>query len=185
MALMEQPLTIVFGGLLLAGMLFGGLIQTGKKWLLYAGIGVLLLTVGLLFLERSTITPREAVKATLYVIADDLERNDITSVLGHVSDAKMDIKGDAKKYLGYLDVIEVKIKNNLKIEIFDTGSGQIAEARFNVVFRGRAKGTMYRDFLDENRPIPQHFMVRFRLEDDGRWRVRDYERNDPRAGIGQ
>lgn len=181
MALMEQPLTIVFGGLLLAAMLIGGLIQTGKKWLLYAVVGVLVLTAGLLMLERSTITPREAVKATLHVIARDLERNDVEAIVQHISAGKTELRDEARRRLGSIEIVEVKIKRNLKVDVTSARGMDVAETSFNAVIR--LKDSRYADFLNEDRPNAMFFRVWFKLE-DGRWRIRKYETDDPRAGIG-
>ena len=179
MALMEQPLLIGFVGLTIVTVLVGSLIQTGKKPLLYASIAVLLLTVGLLALERATVTPREHVKATLHVIAGDLERNDVMAVVDHVSKDREELRREAERVLKLIEIEDVNIKKNLKVQLYEERGIQYAEARFNAVIRATVKRS--EDY--GTRPYPQFFVVRFRNE-DGKWRVRDYERDDPRAGIG-
>ena len=179
MNLMEQPLLIVFGGATLITILIGGFIQTGKRPILYGAAAVLLLTIGLIGLERTTITPREAVRATLFVIANDLERNDVDAVIRHVSPGRPELIEQAEKYMGLVKISDVDIKRNLRIEIFADKGMEIAEAKFNVVFKGKDKN----GFLDEKRPIPRFFTVRFKNE-DGAWRVRNYEMGDPREGLG-
>jgi len=181
MALMEQPLTIVITGGFLVIALVGGLLQTGRRSLLYAAVGVAVLTVGLLILERTTITPREQVKATLHVIAHDLEQNNVNAILQHISKDCVDLQRDAKAKMRLVEIVNVDIKNNLKVELYSDRGIDYAESRFNCVIRykilrGIAGG-------DDVRPFPQFFVVRFRQE-DGHWRVRDYEMQDPRSGIG-
>lgn len=181
MAIMEQPLTIVITGVFLVIALVGGLLQTGRRSLLYAAVGVALLTVGLLMLERTVVTPREQVKATLNVIAHDLEQNDVNAILTHISKDRVDLQRDAKTKMSLVEIVDVDIKNNLKVELYSDRGIEYAECRFNCmirfkILRGIASG-------EDVRPFPQHFVVRFRQE-DGRWRVRDYEMQDPRVGIG-
>ena len=183
MAIMEQPLTIAFVGLLITGALFGGLIQTGRKSLLYAAIGALAITALMLVIERTTLTPREAVRATLHVIAEDLERNDVDAVVAHVSTGRQELQDEARRRLDQVEVVDVNIKRNLKVDVVSAKGMDVAEATFNCVFRLKPRASRFQDFLDENRPIPQFFKVRFKLE-DGNWRVRDYEMSDPRNGIG-
>ena len=183
MALMEQPLTIIFGGLLIVAALAGGLIQTGKKGFLYGTIVAVVLAVSLLVLERTTITPREAVKATLHVIANDLERNDVEAVVRHISKGRVELQEEARERLEQVEVVEVKIKKNLKVDVVSQRGMEIAEAKFNCTLRLKPRESRLQGFLDQKRPIPQFFKVRFKQE-DGSWRVRDYEMSDPRAGLG-
>ena len=183
MAIMEQPLTIVFVGLLVTAGLFGGLIQTGRKSLLYGTIAAVVITALLLVIERTTLTPREAVMATLHLIAEDLERNDVEAVVAHVSDGRSELQDEARLRLEQVEVVDVNIKRNLKVDVSSGKGMDVAEARFNCVLRLKPRDSRYQNFLDDNRPIPQFFKVRFKLE-DGEWRVRGYEMSDPRNGIG-
>jgi hypothetical protein len=159
--------------------LLAGLIQTGKKILLFAAIGVILLTIGLLLLERAAITQREAVTATLHVIASDLERNNVDAILDHVSEGRPKLRADVKQKMGLVEIINVDIKRNLKVEVSNERGMDIAEAQFNAVIRLRP----LRGLSDEIRPAARFSTVRFKLE-DGKWRIRDYEMSDPRRGIG-
>jgi len=179
MWLMDQPLMIVFGGVVLSAALLGGLFQTGKKSLGYATICVSLLTIAMLGLERVTVTPREAVIATLHIIAHELEQNDVAALVNHISEGRPKLRAEAEQKMGFVEIIDVDIKRNLKVVVLNERGMDIAEARFNAVIRLRP----LRGFSDEMRPVPRFFVVRFKKE-DGKWRVRDYEMADPRQGIG-
>lgn len=179
MWLMEQPYTIVLGGLALVVILIAGLLKTGRKSLLYAAVGVVVATAGLFVLERTTITPREEVRATLHLIAHELEQNNLDGVLDYVSDSLPKLKQDAKARMSEVEVTEVDIKRNLTIDIVKAKGMEIAEAKFNCVIRAKVKR-----FTDTPQTIPRYFIVRFREESDGRWRVRNYEMQDPRQGLG-
>ena len=84
-------------------------------------------------------------------------------------------------YCFIFEIVNVDIKNNLKVELYSDRGIDYAEARFNCVIRYKILRGIARG--DDVRPFPQFFVVRFRQE-DGHWRVRDYEMQDPRSGIG-
>lgn len=180
MWLMEQPLIIVGVGSMLVAVLVGGLLQTGKHILLYAAVGVVLLTIGLLGLERSVLTPREAVKATLHVIAHDLEQNDVEAILTHISEHRAELRKQAKREMERWEIVKVDIKRNLKVEVVSERGMDVAEAKFNCIVevkarRGITAGGEFRS--------PLFFQVQFKKEND-QWRIRSYEMSDPREGIG-
>ena len=179
MTLMEQPLLIALAGIVITAALVGGLIKTGRKSLLFAAIGSLVLTLGLLAFERATITPREQVKATLHVMAHHLEQNDVEAIVSHLSKDREDLQRDARLKMALVEILRADIKNNLKVELYSDRGYDFAEARFNAVFRFR----FLKGMTDGQQNFPQFFILRFRSE-DGDWRVRDYEMHDPRAGIG-
>lgn len=179
MTLMEQPLWIIGVGVFCVGALVAGLMQTGRKSLLYIAIFVTLATAGLVVLERMTVTPREQVIATLHVIAADLEQNDVAAVLDHISEGRPKLRSEAERNMGLVEVVDVDIKRNLKVEVVQGRGLHVAEARFNAVIRFRPR----RGFSDEMRPYPSFFKVQFKQE-AGKWRIRGYEMSDPRQGIG-
>lgn len=183
MAIMEQPLTIAFVGIVIGMILLGGLIQTGRKSLLYGAIAAFLCTLGLVVLERVTITPREQVKATLTVIAHDLEQNDVEAIVDHVSPENEKLRGEARRRMGDIEITDVDIKRNLKVQLYEQHGSDYAEARFNCVIRFNVPRASSMGF-DADQTLPQFFVVRFRNE-EGHWRIRDYEMQDPRAGMGQ
>ena len=100
MLLMEQPLPIIFVGLIVVISLVGGLLKTGRLALLYAAILTALATTGLVVLERLVITPGEEVKATLHVVADLLERNDADAVIQYVSKGRPKLREEVRLKMG-------------------------------------------------------------------------------------
>ena len=67
--LFENPwIILIVGGMMLA-MLVGGLIQTGARAILWAIAATALLTIIMVFVERSVVTPREEIGALLREIA--------------------------------------------------------------------------------------------------------------------
>ncbi len=174
---MEQPITISFFGLVVVVALIGGLLQTGRMPLLYGAIFASLFTVGLLVVERHVVTPREEVRATLYIIAALIEENDVNAVLPYISAGRSKLREQVRQNMELIEVLDVKIKRNLTIDVVTHRGTEVAEARFNVVARLRGR----RGMTDE-RPYPRFVVVNFRKE-DGQWRMRTFEVHDPRRGL--
>ena len=169
-SLMETPLPAILMGGLMAAMLGSGWLRTGKQWLLYLMIGVILLTVGAVFLERAVITDREQVAATLHEIADLVERNEIDAALEYAHSSWPEVRSQATGELPPYVFREVSIRRNLKIEVFPEHIPPEATAEFNVLV---VFGT--RDhFVEETRAL-RFVKVTFLKEETGEWRVADYE----------
>ncbi|MEZ6101984.1 MAG: hypothetical protein R3E01_23870 [Pirellulaceae bacterium] len=83
--LLDSPWMVGIGGLALSTMLFGGLIKTGDRRILWGIVGVVALTVVMLLIERMVVTSREEIAATIRLIAVDLESNDVDRVAAHIS----------------------------------------------------------------------------------------------------
>ncbi len=79
--------------------------------------------------------------------------------------------------MGMVVISEARIKSNLKVEVFTDREPPLAEARFNAVIRGNDRVGQFGEQV-----YPRFFIVNLRLE-DGQWRVRGYEAQDPRKGI--
>lgn len=178
---MEQPLAIAGIGLVIVAGLVVGLVQTGRRGFLYGACVFGLTTVGMLVLERSVVTPREEVRATLHLIAEDLQRNDVDAVLEHISAGKPKLRMDARAKMALVEILDVDIKRNLRVLLVEQRGMEIAEATFNATFRIRLKRGLS---SDSARLYPQFLTVRFRREAAG-WRIRAYELEDPRAGMGR
>ena len=177
MWIMEQPMAIGFFGLVVVVALIGGWLQTGRMSLLYGTILASLLTVGLLVVERYVVTPREEVRATLYVIADLIEENDANAVLQYISVGRSQLREQVRQNMERVEVLDVRIKRKVTIDVVTNRGTEVAEARFNVVARLRGRRGMMGERL-----YPCFVVVNFPKE-DGQWRVRRYEADDPRRGI--
>jgi hypothetical protein len=176
--LFENPVPAVIIGSLSICILAGGWLQTGQRWLLYLVVVVLASTVGAVLIERAVVTDRESVKATLYQIADLVEKNDIDGALQYAYSGSAPVHTHAKSELPGYRFSEVKIKRNLEIDVFPDHIPPKAVAEFNVVVRGTAK-----EMLDHTFHVPRFVEVVFYQEDDGRWRVGDYRHYEPQRGF--
>jgi len=175
--LFEQPLIIVFIGVVVVAILFACMQQTGRKGFFYAMIGAALLVVGLVALERLIVTDREQVKQTLHGLADAIEADDLARVQAGISPQSMKIRADAQHYMRLLEIKEVNIKRDLAIAVSADQNPPMAKAEFHATFVGGDKlGRI------ENQRVPRFFVVTFRKE-QGRWLVRKYEMHDPREQL--
>ena len=167
--LMQQPLAIIVGGLVVELLLFLILQQTGKKWVVWTMAAVALLLVGGVLLERQIVTPQEAVRAKLYEIAADVQRNDIDAVVAHMSRRAAADEERARTVLKRVKFSEVSVKEISEFNVADPPQRASATVRVKAVGEmGNFRGTGLRDFL-----------VEFVLEDDV-WKIRGWkELGDP------
>jgi hypothetical protein len=177
MWILERPLPILFLGVVLVAILVGGLVQTGRRWLLLAIGAAVLLTAGMLVLERLVVTPAEQVEATLRRIADDIARNDVEAVIASISPGRPELRQEARRHMNLVTISDVTIKANLRVQVLSDRNPPLAEARFNAVIRGTDRAGQL-----GTRIYPRFFVVNFRQE-DGQWRVRGYAMHDPREGL--
>ena len=176
--LTENPFPALLIGALSTAILAGGWLRTGSKWLLFAVIAAIALTVGIVLAERWIVTDREKVTETLYDIAALVERNDVKGALDYAYSKSPAVRSQAANELPLYRFSEVDIKSNLQVEVFPNHDPPMATAEFNVVVV-----LSTRDGLIANRRIPRYVEVTFYQEDDGRWRVGGYNHFDPRRGF--
>lgn len=180
--ILETPLpTLIIGGLTLA-ILIGGWMQTQRRELILAIGAVVVIIVGLFVLERSIVTDREAVEATIFAIAREAEANDVPALARRFHSSASHHRDRLEVELVLYQVNEVNIPYNplapnLKIEVDRRTVPPSAVARFNcnVVISDRA------GVMKEVR-VPRHIVATF-LWEDGEWRCSDYEHMDIREGM--
>ena len=171
-ALLESPWPILFIGIGVEAVLAVFLLRTGRGWALWAMLGVGLLTLTGLGLERLVLTDREAVEDTLDACAAAVEANDLDRLLGHISPTAPKTQDDARFVLSRVDVRKARI-NNLEIKVNRLTSPPTAKAKFRALGTGRdRKGEFpYRGYTTK-------VVVNLRREGD-HWRIADYTIEDP------
>ncbi len=175
--LLENSMTVVvLGGV--TALVFGGIwLQTGRKIELYVMLAILAVCVGVFVVSKIATSERQQVKATLYEIASDVERNDVDAVLAHLHSSMKEVRQRAATEMPQFKFAEVKIKNNLEIEVFENESPPRAETTFNVTALVSDRTGMV-----NGRRIPRFMRVTFVKEGDY-WRISDYSHEDPREGF--
>ncbi|UUO08714.1 hypothetical protein M4951_10440 [Blastopirellula sp. J2-11] len=174
--LFEQQTTILVIGLIGAALIAGCLVQTGKK----VFIPVFFLWVAMIacasLMEMSIVTPTEKVRDAVHYFGAVLQSNNKAKVLETITDIRPEMKRRASFILDTVELDSVSIKDPIEVIFFDAPQTH-CHAKFNIVVTGRLKkggyggGDRFAAFL----------VLDLIQEEDGKWRVADYEAYDPRG----
>ncbi len=175
----ENPLPILFGGVLIFAVLFAIWTQQKKRRWVLAMVATVLAVVAGVVLERLIVTDAEEVASTIRRIAEDMESNDVPAVLAHISSSSPDVRSHAESVLKRADVQTVSVKRNLKVAVVNSGARKTAIAKFNAVARLQDKSGTF-----GNQNVPR-FMTLYLIKEGNAWRVTNYDSDVPQAGIGQ
>ncbi len=172
-AFLENPIPIIFLGIIVEGMLATIFASTRQSWALWAMVGVLVVVFAGVGLEMLVVTDVERVEATLDGAVEALEANDLNRLLdGYIAPEAIQARGLATAALRRVDVTSAKI-SNLNIEVNRLTSPPTAQAQF--------LGSVHYEPHDFERVPYRHYSarldVRFRLEDD-RWIIMAVERRE-------
>ena len=173
----EQPIVILFVGAFLLAATGAIWVQTRDRRALIALSSVILFTGLWLLAERLVVTDVEQVKQTIRTIAQELENNNVEAVVNYISAENPTLREEVRRTLSLVTVKKVSIKRNLTATVIHRSAFTSAEARFNAVATVEGRRGML-----GKRLVPQFLVVRLRKEGDD-WRVRSYERSDPRDGL--
>jgi hypothetical protein len=174
--LVEEPLWIVVGGLVVSAILVFGWLQSGRTPILYAAIAAVALTGLLLTIERLVVTDREAVQRALLAMKVDAESDDVERLLRHVHSQAQHIHDDIREYHGQYRIENVRMSPRRKDIFVDSDNDPpMARAEFNVVVTGRIRAT------NDSQPVARFLIVTLYLE-DRQWRVGAYEHHDAIEG---
>ncbi len=175
--LLDSPTTVtVLGGI--TALVFGAIwLQTGRKIELYIMLAIIAGVAGVLVAGRFWKSDRQQVKTTLYQVARDVEQNNVSAVLAHLHPSMSDVRQRAAAEMPQYKFHSVKIKQNLKIELFPAESPPRAVTSFNVVVTASDRTGFISD-----RQVPRFVHVTFvKVGDD--WLITDYDHDDPREGF--
>ena len=176
--LLEQPLAVVIGGVILG--LVAGIAWSSsgrKEWLIGLGLVVVLTIVGLI-VEQLVVTDREAIETTLAQIARDVESNNLRAVLSHVSSNNPDLQHKAEAEMPDYRFDECRVTKVHDIDVDASQEPRSAVVEFNVIASGSfSEGGVELTGQQVLRWVQLH-MVR---EKDGQWRVQDYKHDDPQT----
>jgi hypothetical protein len=170
-ALVESPWPVLFIGIVVEAALGLALLKTGRGKLLWAMIGVGVLTLLGLVVERLVVTDREAVADTLDAAAAAVEANDLERLLSYISPTAQRPQADSRFVLGRFEVSKARVRN-LEVSINRLTSPPTAKAKFTAFGQGRDRQGVF-----PYQAYSQQVIVELRLEGD-RWLVTDYSVED-------
>lgn len=175
----EQPFWVGFLGSILALGLLVAWAYSARREAAIGAFVALALTGALVTAGLAIETDREAVKRTLAQIAVDVESNDLSRVLSHISPQATSIRAEAQAEFPRYRFEAVEIKwQLLEIEIEDSPAGEKrAHATFNVVVTGdlRSAGV-------GSQTVPRYVEVDFVKEGEA-WKVAGYAHDDAMRGF--
>jgi hypothetical protein len=165
---LESPWPILFIGIAVEAVLGMALMQTGRGKYLVAMIGVAVIVVIGLVVERLVVTDREAVRLTLDAAVAAVRKNDLNGLLDCIEPSAKEPRELSRWVLSRCEVQEGHI-SDLQITVNRLTSPPTAEAKFLAVGRGRDRmGEFpYQGFA-------QRVVVQLRLQGD-RWLVTGYK----------
>lgn len=167
--LFDQPLYIIVIGVLMAAMLAGGFLQTGRNVLFFAALGCLVLTGAMVGVERLVVTDREAVRQTLLDAAQAVENNDLDAVLEIVHPKAENVRALAQSVQRQHHFTSVRITRFERVEILADRNPPVAEIEFVVIVEGNLS----------NQPMRVPRRVLMTLTKDGdHWRAVEFEHTD-------
>ena len=175
----ENPLPILFVGALIFSVLFAIWTQQKKRRWVLAMAATLLAVIAGVVMERLVVTDAEEVASTIRRIAEDMESNDVSAVVAHISSSSPELRSHAESILKRADVQTVSVKRNLRVAVVNSGARKTAIAKFNAVARLKDKSGTF-----GNQNVPR-FMTLHLVKEGDAWRVTRYESEMPQAGMGQ
>jgi hypothetical protein len=172
--LFEEPLPIIFVGIVVEAILAGVFINTRRAVVLIPMLGVLLVVLGLLAIEWAVVTDRERVEATMDGVAEALEANDWDRVRDYCAPDALGTRARVNWAESHVRVTDTSI-HNLEIEINRLTSPPTAEATFDgVVAVNVQSGLLIHD------RYAARFVVQLHLVGD-RWLITDHVEHQPQG----
>jgi hypothetical protein len=177
---LDQPIYIALFGLLLAVVAGGIWTTTGRKaWLLVVGF-VIVVTAGLLVVERLVVTDREAIRQTLADLARDVKSNTVSQVVAHIDPASTEVINEAQREMPNYQFTDCRITKVHEIKVDAGAQPRTAVVEFNVVASGTFRqGSM--ELADSS--VPRWVRLNLVRDDSGAWKVTDYTHDAPQRMI--
>lgn len=99
-------------------------------------VGVIAVTLLLLFIERVVVTPSEQVEQSLTSLMDAIQANDLPAVISMIDPSAQHVRGDAETLMPQVKVKETG-STSVRVEVVESANPPKATA----FFRGRIDGT--------------------------------------------
>ena len=167
--LVESPWPVLVTGILIEAVLAIALLRTGLAKVIAAMVGVLIVTVLLLLLERVVVTEFEEVEMALDSAATALAQNDVEKVVSFISPEQQSLKSYAERSMRQFKFTDAVVGGDLKVQVNRLTSPPSATAKFTVRLAGKdTRGTIPYGNLVERVELTLH-----KIGD--RWYVVDYQ----------
>ena len=172
--LFESPLLVGGIGIAVLAATIFGFVQTGSKAALYAAIGILLLTVLLVFISLRVETEKEQLTSFIHQTASELENNNHAAILSRIHPNANTTVGRAAAEMPRYEFTVADVTRIHELEIRSSAQPPTAIVKMNVVVEGTFDGFSGR--------VPRY--VEISLEKVGdRWLVTDYQHDEPTKGF--
>ena len=175
--LLENSYVIFVSGLVLLLVAYYFWTQTRLKWILYLMAAMVLVTIGLLVIERMVETDREAIKDTLTDLAKEVETNDVDGALSYFAQSAKIARDRAAREMPTYKFSTCRIMSYGEMVPKTDTALKTCDVTFTVFvdveaptfhgFKGRAGRTV---------------TLTMQKEPSGAWKVLDYSHYDPRPG---
>jgi hypothetical protein len=145
--LFENPWWIIFAGIIIEAVLGIILYRTGRGVMVWVMLGVLILMIAGVIVERLVVTERERVETTLDGIVAALEANDLNRVLSYVAPEAAETRRRAAWAMHRIEVQAAGI-HHLEITINRLTSPMTARAAFfgHIAYRDRQGEIPYSNY---------------------------------------
>ena len=172
-SLFESPVTIFMVGLLFVGMTSAAafMLKQRRLWQIAIGIGVL--TIGLVIVERLVVTDRESLRSTVFQLATAVENNDVDGVVELISTTYPGVNARARSEMRSYEFANCQVSGFREIKFFYGESPVKADVEVVVWVSGKA---IRGDRIEGTGP--RAIMLNF-IQEDGQWRFYDYRHYQP------
>jgi low affinity Fe/Cu permease len=177
--LFENELLIVFVGVAVILALGAAWSASGRKELLYAAAAAFVLLIGALIVERMVVTDAEAIRATLAEIARDVKNNDPVTLKKHIHPTATALRQKADAELPRYKFTECRVTKIHLIDVDNLAEPRSAVVEFNIV----VSGTFQYEGLTADGTYPRWVKLHLLRDNENRWKVADYEHDDPQRMI--
>ena len=172
----ENPMIPLITGGLLAAVFFMMWVSSREKLMLFLSLGIVAGMGLLLALEAVIVTDREELTELVYQLAFEVQENDMNQVLSYVDSNRDEIVRRVRNEMPRYDFDTCRMTGVTSFESLG-GNPERCELVFNVSVRVAIGNS------PEKLPGQRRVRLLFERDQNGEWKIIDYEHWDPRKGL--
>ncbi|HEV2971339.1 MAG TPA: hypothetical protein VGY55_15295 [Pirellulales bacterium] len=172
----EDSTPILVIGVIVEAILLLALVKTSRVGLLYAIVGVGIVTGAIVWIEKHTDTDTKRIRRVLDAAAVAVEKNDMPGLLALISPAAQGMRSQVSGVLPQVEIRKAYV-TGLAVKVNRFNNPPTATAEFFGQADGKDRHGVYAD---------QHYIARFKVNlhfENDRWLMDDYE-EQPGLGNG-